>query len=73
MRRIGEIIDEIDLKGKNDELVKELVGLSTQARHSHAVHVVPGGREREAVATGLFELQRERGTGSSQSGSAGKG
>ena len=29
MRRIGEIIDEIDLKGKNDELIKELVGLST--------------------------------------------
>ncbi|MCE9527377.1 MAG: VWA domain-containing protein, partial [Planctomycetales bacterium] len=28
MRRIGEIIDEMDLKGKNDELVKELVGLS---------------------------------------------
>ena len=30
MRRIGEIIDELDLKGKNDELVKELVGLSTK-------------------------------------------
>jgi Ca-activated chloride channel family protein len=30
MRRIGEIIDEIDLKGKNDELVKELVALSTK-------------------------------------------
>jgi Ca-activated chloride channel family protein len=30
MRRIGEIIDEIDLHGKNDELVKELVALSTK-------------------------------------------
>ncbi|HZN34981.1 MAG TPA: VIT domain-containing protein, partial [Pirellulaceae bacterium] len=30
MRRIGEIIDEMDLKGKNDELLKELVGLSTK-------------------------------------------
>ncbi|ADB15096.1 von Willebrand factor type A [Pirellula staleyi DSM 6068] len=30
MRRIGEIIDEIDLKGMNDELVKELVALSTK-------------------------------------------
>ncbi len=30
MRRIGEIIDELDLKGKNDELVQELVALSTQ-------------------------------------------
>lgn len=30
LRRIGEIIDEIDLKGKNDELVKELVSLSTK-------------------------------------------
>lgn len=30
MRRIGEIIDQIDLSGKNDELVKELVDLSTK-------------------------------------------
>ncbi|MBL9125966.1 MAG: VWA domain-containing protein [Planctomycetaceae bacterium] len=30
VRRVGEIIDEIDLKGKNDELVKELVELSTR-------------------------------------------
>jgi Ca-activated chloride channel family protein len=30
MRRIGEIIDELDLKGQNDELIKELVALSTK-------------------------------------------
>jgi Ca-activated chloride channel homolog len=30
MRRIGEIIDQLDLAGKNDELVKELVELSTK-------------------------------------------
>jgi Ca-activated chloride channel family protein len=30
MRRIGEIIDEIDLQGANDELMKELVALSTR-------------------------------------------
>jgi Ca-activated chloride channel homolog len=30
LRRVGEIIDEIDLKGKNDELVKELVALATK-------------------------------------------
>jgi uncharacterized protein YegL len=30
MRRIGEIIDELDLSGKNDELIKELVALSTK-------------------------------------------
>jgi len=30
MRRIGEIIDELDLKGKNDELIQELVTLSTK-------------------------------------------
>jgi Ca-activated chloride channel family protein len=30
MRRIGEIIDELDLKGKNDELITELVNLSTK-------------------------------------------
>lgn len=30
MRRIGEIIDELDLKGKNNELIDELVALSTK-------------------------------------------
>jgi len=30
MRRIGDIIDELDLKGKNDELIRELVALSTK-------------------------------------------
>ena len=30
MRRIGEIIDQIDLQGKNQELVNELVQLSTK-------------------------------------------
>ena len=28
VRRVGEILDELDLKGKNDELVRELVELS---------------------------------------------
>ena len=30
VRRVGEILDEIDLKGKNDELIEELVKLSTK-------------------------------------------
>ena len=30
LRRIGEIIDDLDLNGKNDELIRELVALSTQ-------------------------------------------
>ncbi len=30
VRRVGEILDELDLKGKNEELVKELVKLSTR-------------------------------------------
>jgi Ca-activated chloride channel family protein len=30
VRRIGEILDEIDLKGRNEELIKELVELSTR-------------------------------------------
>jgi Ca-activated chloride channel family protein len=29
-RRVGEILDQLDLKGKNDELVKELVELATR-------------------------------------------
>ena len=30
MRRVGEIIDELDLKGRNEELIGELVSLSTR-------------------------------------------
>src|SRR5205085_12267085 len=30
VRRIGEIVDELDLKGRNEELIKELVALSTR-------------------------------------------
>jgi len=30
VRRVGEILDELDLKGKNEELIKELVELSTR-------------------------------------------
>jgi len=30
VRRVGELIDEMDLQGKNDELIKELVTLSTK-------------------------------------------
>ena len=52
MRRIGEIIDEMDLHGKNDELIKELVQLVHQARHPHAVHVVPGRRPGWSERTG---------------------
>jgi Ca-activated chloride channel homolog len=29
-RRVGDIIDEIDLKGRNEELIKELVSLATE-------------------------------------------
>lgn len=39
MRRVGEIIDELDLKGKNDELVKELVALATR----HGILTPAGG------------------------------
>ncbi len=30
VRRVGEILDELDLKGKNEELVRELVDLATR-------------------------------------------
>lgn len=30
LRRVGEIIDELDLKGRNEELIRELVSLSTR-------------------------------------------
>jgi len=57
LRRIGEIIDEIDLRGQNEELVNELVALSTKhgvltpytsflADDQVDIHRVAGNREQ---------------------------
>ncbi len=48
-RRIGEIIDELDLKGQNEELLKELVALST--RHGILTPYSPFWRTRTCSST----------------------
>jgi Ca-activated chloride channel family protein len=65
VRRIGEILDEIDLKGKNEELVQELVSLSTKhgvltpytsfladenATHDLATNVREAGQRLDALS-----------------------
>ena len=72
MRRVGEIIDEIDLQGKNQELVDELVALATRhgiltpytsflADENANVHNVADNRRRTNLA--LDSLQEAEGVG----------
>ncbi|MFI4874399.1 MAG: hypothetical protein ACIALR_03645, partial [Blastopirellula sp. JB062] len=56
MRRIGEIIDEIDLNGKNDELIKELVSLST--RHGIITPYTSFLADENAKASDLADARR---------------
>ena len=42
VRRVGEILDEMDLKGKNDELRERARDAVDEAWHHHALHVVSG-------------------------------
>ena len=51
VRRVGEIIDELDLKGKNNELVKELVTLATKHGILTTLHFVHGRREHQPSTT----------------------
>ena len=51
VRRLGDLIDQIDLHGQNKELVDELAGPQHEIRHSHALHVVPGRRAGPASRT----------------------
>jgi len=70
MRRIGEIIDEIDLSGENNELVTELVSLSTK----HGIitpytsfladdlaHATPAGEEAELARRAVLRLREADG------------
>ena len=72
VRRVGEILDELDLKGKNDELVKELVDLATRhgiltpytsfmADESANVHDLAGNAVRAGVR--LEALEQSSGAG----------
>ncbi len=75
VRRVGEILDEIDLQGKNDELVKELVELSTRhgiitpypsflADETTSVHDLAANAQRaERRLLALEQLQGVSGVG----------
>jgi len=56
-RRVGEIIDEIDLKGKNQELVNELVTLATE----HGI-LTPYTSFLADETSNFRDLTRNRGT-----------
>ena len=69
-RRVGEIIDELDLKGRNEELVKELVAWrpstasSRRTRRSWPTRTAavprPGSVDRERRRAQLRMLERSR-------------
>ena len=46
VRRVGEILDELDLNGRNEELVDGAGRAVQAARHPHALHLVHGRRQR---------------------------
>ena len=49
MRRVGYLIDQIDLNGQNKELIDELVSLSTKYGILTPYTVVPGRRAGPAA------------------------
>lgn len=57
MRRIGELIDQIDLDGKHDELVKELVQLSL--KHGIVTPYTAYLADENSVPLANLERQRE--------------
>jgi len=66
MRRVGDLIDQLDLHGRNEELIKELVGLSTK----HGILTpytsfladdqAPVGQLADARRGGAWSLERSR-------------
>ncbi len=73
VRRVGEILEEIDLKGKNEELVRELVDLAT--RHGiitpYTSFLADEGTSLHDVALNLQRADRRLGALSESSGQAG--
>lgn len=59
MRRVGEIIDQIDLQGKNQELVNELVGLAT--RHGILTPYTAFLADENANLRDVAEVRRQAG------------
>ena len=73
VRRVGEILDELDLKGKNDELVHELVELAT--RHGiltpYTSFLADEGTSLRDVTTNVQRASGRLGALSESSGVAG--
>ncbi|MDP1563876.1 MAG: VIT domain-containing protein [Pirellulaceae bacterium] len=73
MRRIGELIDQIDLEGKHDELVKELVQLSLKhgiitpytayLADENSFQLADVNRQRAATTASLDQLDAVSGAG----------
>lgn len=63
-RRIGQIIDEIDLNGKNDELVKELITLSI--KHGILTQYTSFLADEHDEANGLSDARRNFGRADSR-------
>lgn len=72
VRRVGEIIDQLDLNGQNDELVKELISLSIKhgiltqytsflADDQADSGIADGRRSMRAANANLMDLARESG------------
>ncbi len=74
MRRIGEILEEVDLAGPNDELIKELVALSTKHGiltpytsyladdQASAKQLADSSFQLESTRRGLQNLEKAEGT-----------
>ena len=60
VRRLGDLIDQIDLHGQNKELVDELVVAQHEVRHPHALHVVPGRRATSSFTPSVDHQRQAR-------------
>ena len=58
-RKVGYLLNEIRLRGANQELVDEVVRLATQVRHRHALHLLLRARAG-SVRTGAAGRRRCR-------------
>ena len=78
VRRVGEILDELDLQGQERRVGQGTGRSGHPARHPHAVHLVhgrrrrqaprPGGQHDVAPAGGWRRLDSRRGRAGSRSG-----
>ncbi len=68
LRRLGQILEELDLHGRNEELIQELVQLSTQ--HGILTPYTSFLADDQGEQHELAEARRGRGRGARQAGTA---